>query len=157
DRRRAALRHLRRDRAGAGGGARPREPGAHHRRAADARRQDPHGAGADALAAAALDQRAAAGADRRAVAQGDEPAVRPVASRSPTYCKVGPNAATEEAAMTRSRLLVLAVLIAGIGAFFAFGGHELLRPDNLKSLLARVQEHFQAKPAQTGFVFFLAY
>mgnify|MGYP003694095049 CR=1 FL=1 len=42
------------------GGARPREPRAHHRRAADARRQDPDGAGADAVAAPALDQRAPA-------------------------------------------------------------------------------------------------
>ncbi len=59
--------------------------------------------------------------------------------------------------MTRSRLLVLVVLIAGIAAFFAFGGHDLLRPDNLRSLLAQVQGHFQAKPLQTGIVFFLAY
>jgi len=49
DRRRGALRHLRRGRADADRRAPPREPGAHHRRAAAARRQDPDGAGPDAL------------------------------------------------------------------------------------------------------------
>jgi len=56
-----------------------------------------------------------------------------------------------------SRLIVLAVLVAGIAAFFAFGGHDLLRPENLKALLARVQGHFQARPLPTGIAFFLAY
>ena len=59
--------------------------------------------------------------------------------------------------MSRSKLLILAVLVAGVAAFFAFGGHELLRPENLKSLLGRVQAHFQEQPLRTGVVFFLAY
>ena len=39
--------------------------------------------------------------------------------------------------MTRSRLLVLVLLLAGIAVFFAFGGHDLLRPDNLKALFRK--------------------
>src|SRR3990170_3921296 len=52
-------------------GARPGGPGANHRRAADARRQDPDGAGADAVAAPARDQPAADGISRRAGAARD--------------------------------------------------------------------------------------
>ena len=59
--------------------------------------------------------------------------------------------------MNRSRLLVLVLLAAAIAAFFAFGGHDLLKPENLKSLLGRVQGQFQARPLQTGVAFFFAY
>jgi pyruvate/2-oxoglutarate dehydrogenase complex dihydrolipoamide dehydrogenase (E3) component/uncharacterized membrane protein YdjX (TVP38/TMEM64 family) len=59
--------------------------------------------------------------------------------------------------MNRTKLLVLAAIVALAAAFFAFGGHDLLRPDNLQALLARVQGHYQAQPLQTGLAFFAAY
>jgi pyruvate/2-oxoglutarate dehydrogenase complex dihydrolipoamide dehydrogenase (E3) component/uncharacterized membrane protein YdjX (TVP38/TMEM64 family) len=49
------------------------------------------------------------------------------------------------------------VIAAAVAAFFALGGHELLRPENLRELLARIQGHFQARPLATGFAFFLVY
>src|SRR5688572_1679344 len=59
--------------------------------------------------------------------------------------------------MNRSKLLVLAAIAVLAVAFFAFGGYDLLRPDNLQALLARVQGHYQAQPLQTGLAFFAAY
>jgi pyruvate/2-oxoglutarate dehydrogenase complex dihydrolipoamide dehydrogenase (E3) component/uncharacterized membrane protein YdjX (TVP38/TMEM64 family) len=47
--------------------------------------------------------------------------------------------------------------VAGIVAFFALGGYDLLRPENLKALLARVHGYFEAQPTQTGVGFFIAY
>jgi pyruvate/2-oxoglutarate dehydrogenase complex dihydrolipoamide dehydrogenase (E3) component/uncharacterized membrane protein YdjX (TVP38/TMEM64 family) len=59
--------------------------------------------------------------------------------------------------MSKSRLVLFALLAAAAVAFFALGGHELLRPENLKGLLARVQEHYRANPLQTGLAYFAAY
>ena len=59
--------------------------------------------------------------------------------------------------MNRSRLAAAAALAALVAAFFAFGGHELLKPENLQDLLARVQARYHANPLQTGLGFFAAY
>ncbi len=59
--------------------------------------------------------------------------------------------------MNRLKLLVLAAIIAAAAVFFALGGYDLLKPDNLQALLARVQGHYQAQPQQTGLVFFAVY
>jgi pyruvate/2-oxoglutarate dehydrogenase complex dihydrolipoamide dehydrogenase (E3) component/uncharacterized membrane protein YdjX (TVP38/TMEM64 family) len=59
--------------------------------------------------------------------------------------------------VSKARLALFALIAAAAVAFFAFGGHELLRPENLKSLLARVQDQYQARPLQTGLAFFAAY
>ena len=59
--------------------------------------------------------------------------------------------------MNRSRLVAVAALAVLIGAFFAFGGHDLLRPENLQGLLARVHGYYQANPLQTGLGFFAVY
>src|SRR5262245_63517627 len=56
DRRRAALRQLRRRRKLHDGGSFPRQPRAHHFGATDARGEDTHGAGADAVATLTPDE-----------------------------------------------------------------------------------------------------
>ena len=59
--------------------------------------------------------------------------------------------------MNRPRLVAAAVLAALIGAFFAFGGHDLLKPENLQGLLARAQDYYRANPLRTGLEFFALY
>jgi pyruvate/2-oxoglutarate dehydrogenase complex dihydrolipoamide dehydrogenase (E3) component/uncharacterized membrane protein YdjX (TVP38/TMEM64 family) len=59
--------------------------------------------------------------------------------------------------MNRTRLAAAAAIAALVVAFFAFGGYELLKPENLQGLLTRVQEHYRANPPRTGLVFFAAY
>jgi pyruvate/2-oxoglutarate dehydrogenase complex dihydrolipoamide dehydrogenase (E3) component/uncharacterized membrane protein YdjX (TVP38/TMEM64 family) len=59
--------------------------------------------------------------------------------------------------MGRARLALLLLIAAAAAAFFAFDGHHLLKPENLQSLLARVQEYYRANPVQTALVFFAVY
>ncbi len=59
--------------------------------------------------------------------------------------------------MTRSRLLLLALVAAGAIAFFALGGHRFLSPDNLRALHADVQAVYLSHPLETGLAFFAAY
>lgn len=56
-----------------------------------------------------------------------------------------------------ARLLLLAVLAGAAVAFFAFGGHQLLKLENLQSLLGAVQERYRADPWPTAAAYFLAY
>jgi pyruvate/2-oxoglutarate dehydrogenase complex dihydrolipoamide dehydrogenase (E3) component/uncharacterized membrane protein YdjX (TVP38/TMEM64 family) len=55
------------------------------------------------------------------------------------------------------RLLVAAVLVVLIAAFFAFGGHRLLSLDNLRALHADMQAYYAANPLQTALLYFVAY
>ncbi len=59
--------------------------------------------------------------------------------------------------MNSSRLVAAAALAALIVAFFAFGGHHVLKPENLQGLLARAQGYYQANPLHTGLGFFALY
>jgi pyruvate/2-oxoglutarate dehydrogenase complex dihydrolipoamide dehydrogenase (E3) component/uncharacterized membrane protein YdjX (TVP38/TMEM64 family) len=59
--------------------------------------------------------------------------------------------------VSKARLALFALIAAAAVAFFAFGGYELLRPENLKSLLERVQGYYQARPVPTALAFFAAY
>jgi pyruvate/2-oxoglutarate dehydrogenase complex dihydrolipoamide dehydrogenase (E3) component/uncharacterized membrane protein YdjX (TVP38/TMEM64 family) len=55
------------------------------------------------------------------------------------------------------KLIVLAVLAAGIVAFFVLGGREYLSAENLKRLQENVQSFHQANPWKAALGFFLAY
>jgi len=59
--------------------------------------------------------------------------------------------------MTRARIALLLLIAAAAAAFYAFDGHQLLRPENLRDVLARVQAHHQSSPLQTGLIFFVVY
>ena len=59
--------------------------------------------------------------------------------------------------MGRARIALLLLVAAAAAAFFTFGGHDLLRPENLQGLLARAQEFYKANPLQAGLGFFAVY
>ena len=59
--------------------------------------------------------------------------------------------------MGRARIALLLLVAAAAAAFFAFGGHEALRPENLQGLLARVQEFYKANPLRAALGFFAVY
>jgi len=59
--------------------------------------------------------------------------------------------------MGGARLALLLLIAAAAAAFFAFDGHQLLKPENLQALLARVQEYHRANPVELALVFFAAY
>ena len=59
--------------------------------------------------------------------------------------------------MTRSRLLLLAVLAAGVAAFLALGGPRLLSLENLRGFQAQLQAYAQGEPLRAGIGFFLLY
>jgi pyruvate/2-oxoglutarate dehydrogenase complex dihydrolipoamide dehydrogenase (E3) component/uncharacterized membrane protein YdjX (TVP38/TMEM64 family) len=59
--------------------------------------------------------------------------------------------------MRGARLALLLLIAAAAVAFFAFDGHQLLKPENLQALLARVQDQYRANPLQTGLGFFVVY
>jgi pyruvate/2-oxoglutarate dehydrogenase complex dihydrolipoamide dehydrogenase (E3) component/uncharacterized membrane protein YdjX (TVP38/TMEM64 family) len=59
--------------------------------------------------------------------------------------------------MGGARLALLLLIGAAAAAFFALDGHQLLRPENLQALLARVQDFYRANPAQTALAFFAFY
>src|SRR3954470_2265776 len=136
DRRRAALRHLRGARADAGGGAQPRKPRPHHRRAAAPRRQAPDGAGAHAVPAPARDQRQAARSHR--------PAAAALARHRP-------------GAVSRGRLAVVLLVAAVAVAFFVVGGQRYLTLENLKVQQAGLQAWRALHPAGAAVAFFAAY
>src|SRR5262249_1059457 len=136
DRRRAALRHLRRGRADAGGGAEPRKPRPHHHRAAAPRREAPDGAGPHAFPAPARDEREAARPHRGAVA-------------APAGRGSGP--------VSRGRLAVVLLVAAAAVAFFAAGGHRYLSLENLKAQQAGLRDWRAAYPAGAAAAFFATY
>src|SRR6185295_12376725 len=136
DRRRAALCHLRGGGADAGGGAQPREPRPHHRRAAAPRREAPDGAGAHAVPASARHQRQAARSHRRAAA-------------APAGQRPGP--------VSRGRLAVVLLVAAAAAAFFAVGGHRYLSLENLKAQQAALEQWRAAHPVGTAAAFLAAY
>jgi len=57
----------------------------------------------------------------------------------------------------KARIALLLLVTAAVAAFFALGGHELLKPENLQGLLARVQGYYREQPLQAGLGFFAAY
>ena len=59
--------------------------------------------------------------------------------------------------MGRARIALLLLVAAAAAAFFTFGGHDLLRPENLQGLFARAQEFYKANPLQAGLGFFAVY
>ncbi len=59
--------------------------------------------------------------------------------------------------MSKGRILVLVVIAALVGAFFAFGGHRYLSFENVKSQQASIDAYFHANPIQTFVSFFLIY
>jgi len=59
--------------------------------------------------------------------------------------------------MTRARIALFLLIAAAAAAFFAFDGFQLLRPENLRDLFARVQAYYQSSPLQTSVVFFAVY
>ena len=59
--------------------------------------------------------------------------------------------------MSRARLLVVIVIIAGITAFFASGAQHYLGFDSIKAQLGAVQAYHQAHRFQTGAAYFFIY
>jgi pyruvate/2-oxoglutarate dehydrogenase complex dihydrolipoamide dehydrogenase (E3) component/uncharacterized membrane protein YdjX (TVP38/TMEM64 family) len=57
----------------------------------------------------------------------------------------------------RARIALLLLVAVAAAAFFTFGGHEVLRPENLQGLLARAQEFYKADPLQAALGFFAVY
>jgi len=59
--------------------------------------------------------------------------------------------------MKKSKIVVIAVLVVMIGAFFALGGHRYLSFENIKAQQASIQALFGSHPWTTALLFFLAY
>jgi pyruvate/2-oxoglutarate dehydrogenase complex dihydrolipoamide dehydrogenase (E3) component/uncharacterized membrane protein YdjX (TVP38/TMEM64 family) len=59
--------------------------------------------------------------------------------------------------MSRSRLLLLAVIGLLVAAFFAAGGHRYLSFESLKTQQAAIQDYYAGHPWQTAAVFFAVY
>ncbi len=59
--------------------------------------------------------------------------------------------------MSAKKLLVLAALAAGIGAFFALGGRDYLSLENLRRLQESVLAFYRENPLQAAAGYFLAY
>jgi len=59
--------------------------------------------------------------------------------------------------VTSKRLVLLLLVVAAAAAFFSMGGHRLLSLENLKDLQTDVRAYYQAKPVQTGLLFFAGY
>ena len=59
--------------------------------------------------------------------------------------------------MNRGRLLLLALVVLGVGAFFALGGHRYLTLEQLRVHQASVNAYFLSHPWQTALGYFLVY
>ena len=59
--------------------------------------------------------------------------------------------------MNKSRLLVLALVLAAVATFFALGGHKYLSFENVKAQQVAIDDTYRANPLQTAFAFFLIY
>jgi len=59
--------------------------------------------------------------------------------------------------MSRSKVVVVAVIVLLVAAFFALGGPELLKFENIKAQQAAILDTYAMHPAQTVLVFFLVY
>ncbi|MDH3320447.1 MAG: FAD-dependent oxidoreductase [Betaproteobacteria bacterium] len=59
--------------------------------------------------------------------------------------------------MNRSRLVVLAVIVVLLGAFFALGGHRYLTFENLKAQVTAAQSYYRDHPVWTIGGFFILY
>jgi pyruvate/2-oxoglutarate dehydrogenase complex dihydrolipoamide dehydrogenase (E3) component/uncharacterized membrane protein YdjX (TVP38/TMEM64 family) len=57
----------------------------------------------------------------------------------------------------RTRLVVLAVIVVLVGAFFALGGHRYLTFENLKAQVTAAQSYYRDHPVRTIGGFFLLY
>jgi pyruvate/2-oxoglutarate dehydrogenase complex dihydrolipoamide dehydrogenase (E3) component/uncharacterized membrane protein YdjX (TVP38/TMEM64 family) len=59
--------------------------------------------------------------------------------------------------VSRGRVLVLALIVVALGAFFAAGGQRYLGFENLKALQASIDAWYRAHPWQTVLVYFAVY
>ena len=59
--------------------------------------------------------------------------------------------------MSRARILVLAVIVLALAAFFAAGGQRYLSFDNLKVQQAALETWYQRRPWQVALGFFAGY
>lgn len=59
--------------------------------------------------------------------------------------------------MTRSRLLLVALLAAGVASFFLLGGARLLAPESLREIQAQARAYAETEPLRAGLGFFLLY
>ncbi|MEK6244572.1 MAG: FAD-dependent oxidoreductase [Pseudomonadota bacterium] len=59
--------------------------------------------------------------------------------------------------MTKSRIALLVLFVAGGIAFFSLGGYKTLKLENFQALLAQFQGYYQAHPSQTAAIFFALY
>ncbi len=59
--------------------------------------------------------------------------------------------------MNRSRIVVAALLVALIAAFFALGGHEVFTFDNVKAQRSAIENLYRAHPAQVVIGYFAVY
>src|SRR4051812_35330373 len=59
--------------------------------------------------------------------------------------------------VSRNRILVLALIVVGIAAFFALGGRKYFSFENVRTLQETVQSFYQQHPWQTAAGFFLVY
>ena len=59
--------------------------------------------------------------------------------------------------MKRSKILLVAVLVASVAVFFALGGHRYLTFEHLKSQQAAIQDYYAAHAWQTALGYFLVY
>ncbi|MDH4172350.1 MAG: FAD-dependent oxidoreductase [Betaproteobacteria bacterium] len=59
--------------------------------------------------------------------------------------------------MNRTRLVVIAVIVVVVGAFFAFGGHRYLTLEQLRAQQNAAQQVFQTHPWQTALAYFAVY
>ncbi len=59
--------------------------------------------------------------------------------------------------MSRGRLLVLAVIVVAVAAFFAAGGQKYLTFEGVKAQQAAIQSYYAAHPARAALLFFLVY
>jgi pyruvate/2-oxoglutarate dehydrogenase complex dihydrolipoamide dehydrogenase (E3) component/uncharacterized membrane protein YdjX (TVP38/TMEM64 family) len=59
--------------------------------------------------------------------------------------------------LSRARLLVLALIVVAVAAFFAAGGQRYFTFESIKAQQAAIQGYYAAKPLQTALLYFLVY
>jgi hypothetical protein len=69
----------------------------------------------------------------------------------------GTRAALPETLVTKGKLAVLVIVLAGVGAFFAFDLRQYFSIEYFQSQRAAIDAYYAANPAQTAAVFFAIY
>ena len=59
--------------------------------------------------------------------------------------------------MSKSRIVVVVLIVASIAMFFALGGHRVLTFDNFKAQQSALQVYYQVHPWQTALAYFAVY